>query len=41
MAGDPEALYEHVSRALADSEPIDWDALGDGPRTRATLQELR
>jgi serine/threonine-protein kinase len=41
MAGDPEALYEHVSRALADGDPIDWDALGVDPRTRATLQELR
>ena len=41
MLGDPEALYEHVSRALADGESIDWDALAVDPQTRATLQELR
>ena len=41
MLGDPEALYEHVSRALADGETIDWDRLAVDPETRAVLQELK
>lgn len=41
MLRDPDALYEHVSRALADGEAIDWDALAVDTQTRATLQELK
>ncbi len=41
MSGDPEALYERVSRALADGETIDWDGLGVDPETRAILEQLK
>ncbi len=41
MSRDPEALYEHLSRAVADGDPIDWDALAVDTQTRATLRELK
>ena len=43
MARDPDALFEQVSRAVADGDAIDWSALnrsGD-PQTRAVVAELR
>ncbi len=41
MSRDPDALYEYVSRAVADGEAIDWEALAVDTQTRATLQQLR
>lgn len=43
MAGhrDADALFEYVSRAVADGEAIDWDALAVDTQTRATLEELK
>src|SRR5687768_5686520 len=43
MARDPEALFEQVSRAVADGQPVDWSALTDGvdPETRRLMDELR
>ena len=43
MARDPDALFERVSRAVADGDAIDWTALnraGDA-QTRAVVEELR
>lgn len=41
MSHDPDALYEHVSRAVADGETIDWESIGADTQTRVTLQELK
>lgn len=43
MARDPEAVFEQVSRAVADGAPIDWTALTDGvdEETRRLIDELR
>jgi Tol biopolymer transport system component len=41
MAPDPDALYEHISRAVADGDSIDWDSLAVDTQTRATLQQLK
>lgn len=41
MPPDPDALYEHISRAVADGETVDWDSLAVDTQTRATLQQLK
>ncbi len=43
MARDPDALFEMVSRAVADGDPIDWTALSRGgdAQTRDVVEQLR
>ncbi len=43
MARDPDALFEKVSRAVADGDTVDWDTVGrtGDAQTRAIVEELR
>jgi Tol biopolymer transport system component len=41
MIRDPDALFEFVSRRVADGEAIDWNALAVDTQTRAVVEELK
>ncbi|HTV03123.1 MAG TPA: protein kinase [Luteitalea sp.] len=43
MTRDPDSVFEQISRAVADGEPVDWAALSEGadPETRKLIEQLR
>ncbi|BCS33226.1 hypothetical protein TBR22_A24530 [Luteitalea sp. TBR-22] len=41
MIRDPDALFEFVSRKVADGEAIDWNALAVDTQTRGVVEELK